>query len=71
VKRMTQAKEPNGAKERAEASFKKKERRAQEGAEGMAAYKAAARAVEEKTARLRALRLAKEKAERKSGGKIR
>jgi hypothetical protein len=48
---------------RAEASFKKEER-AREGKTGAADYEAEARAVREKTARLRALRLAKEAAEK-------
>ena len=47
---------------RAEASFKK-EMRAQEGAKALLDYQAEGRAVDEKTARLRALRLAKEVAE--------
>jgi hypothetical protein len=49
-------------KKRAEASFKKEER-AREGAEAKLEYEAEDRAVGEKTARLRALRLAKEAAE--------
>jgi hypothetical protein len=49
--------------ERAEASFKKEER-AREGAKAMREYEAESRAVHEKTARLRALRLAKEAAEK-------
>ncbi len=47
---------------RAEASFKK-EVRAQEGAKATQDYQAEGRAVHEKTARLKALRLAKEAAE--------
>ena len=47
------------ARKRAEATFKKEER-AREGAEAMLEYAARVRAVHEKTARLRALRLAKE-----------
>ena len=47
------------AQTRAEASFKKEER-AREGAQAMMEYLANNRAVREKTARLRALRLAKE-----------
>jgi hypothetical protein len=50
--------------ERAEASFKKEER-AREGAKAMREYEAESRAVYEKTARLKALRLAKEAAEKK------
>ena len=49
------------ARARAEASFKKQER-AREGAEAWKEYEAEARAVLEKTARLRALRLAAENA---------
>ena len=48
---------------RAQASFKKEER-AKEGKKGAADYEAEGRAVREKTARLRALRLAKEAAEK-------
>ena len=48
--------------DRAEASFKK-EQRAQDGAKAMAEYEAAGVAAREKTARLKALRLAKEAAE--------
>jgi hypothetical protein len=50
------------ARARAEASFKK-EQRAREGAEAWKEYEAEARATLEKTARLRALRLAKRAAE--------
>lgn len=49
-------------KARAEAAFKKEER-ARDGAKAWTEHKAAARATLEKTARLRALRLAKESAE--------
>jgi len=52
----------NQARKRAEASFKKKER-ARGGAKGISEYESNARAVREKTARLRALRLAKEASE--------
>ena len=51
---------------RAEARFKKKELQAQEGAKAVADYEAADRAVEKKTARLKALRLAKEEAGRQA-----
>ena len=56
--------EANSKKEQraAEARFKK-EQRAQEGAKALAAYEVEGRAVRAKTARLRALRLAKEAAE--------
>ena len=53
----------NEAKARAEASFKRKEERAREGAKAWAEYEAQRRAVVEKTERLRSLRLAKEAAE--------
>jgi hypothetical protein len=49
-------------RDRAEASFKK-EQRAQEGIKAMADYEAEGRALRERTAKLRALRLAKEAAE--------
>jgi hypothetical protein len=49
------------ARARAEASFKKKER-AKDGANAMTEYQANSRMVREKTERLRALRLAKEAA---------
>ena len=48
---------------RAEASFKK-EKRARDGKEGAAAYEAEGRTVAAKTARLKALRLAKEAADK-------
>jgi len=51
------------ARGRAEASFQKKQEQAREGEKAMMEYEAAARAVLKKTARLRALRLAKEAAE--------
>lgn len=47
-------------RQRANASFKRKELQAREGVKAMADYEAEGRAVEEKTARLKALRLAKE-----------
>jgi hypothetical protein len=49
------------ARQRAENSFKREER-AQDGRKAMAEYEAQARAIREKTARLKALRLAKEAA---------
>ena len=62
---MSSANESTEAlKKRAEASFKKAER-AREGAKAMMDYQAEGRAVREKTKRLRALRLAKEAAEKK------
>jgi hypothetical protein len=53
----------DAARARAEASFKKEER-AKEGAKAMMEYQANSRMVREKTERLRALRLAKEAAEK-------
>jgi hypothetical protein len=47
----------------AESSFKKKERRLSEGRKAMAEHDAAARSVDANTARLRALRLARDAAE--------
>ncbi len=44
----------------AESKFKKKEAQAREGSQATAEYEAAARAVQEKTARLKALRLARD-----------
>jgi hypothetical protein len=55
------------ARTRAEASFKKEER-AKEGAEAMMEYQANIRMVREKTERLKALRLAKEAANKKRTG---
>ena len=51
------------ARDRAEASFKKQEQRAREGAKAMADYEAEGRAMREKTARLKLLRMAKQAAE--------
>jgi hypothetical protein len=59
--------DPDQAKARAEASFRKQER-AREGAEAWTEHVAADRATLEKTARLRALRLAKEAAEKPGTG---
>ena len=47
------------ARDRAEAAFKKKEQQLREGQQAMAEYHAARSATREKTARLRALRLAR------------
>jgi hypothetical protein len=55
------------ARGRAEASFKKEER-AKEGAKAMMEYQINSRLVREKTERLRALRLAKEAAEKGRAG---
>jgi hypothetical protein len=63
---MNLAMRPDEARARAEANFKKEER-AKDGAKAMTEYLANGRLVREKTARLRALRLAKEAAERKGG----
>jgi len=48
------------ARDRAEAIFKKKEQQLQEGQQAMAEYEAARAATREKTAQLRALRLARD-----------
>ena len=53
----------NDARARAEASFRKEER-AKEGAQAMKEYQANSRMIREKTARLKALRLAKEAADK-------
>ena len=53
------------ARARAEASFKRKEEQARQGATAWAEYEAQRRAVAERTERLRALRLAKEAAQSK------
>ncbi|MGH6674328.1 MAG: hypothetical protein ACRECV_20460 [Xanthobacteraceae bacterium] len=55
------------ARARAEASFRKEER-AKEGAKAMMEYQANGRIVREKTARLKALRLAKEAADKTRAG---
>jgi hypothetical protein len=54
------------ARDRAEAGFKKQEQRAREGAKAMADYEAEGRAMREKTARLKSLRMAKEAAGKES-----
>ena len=54
------------AQARAEASFKRKADQAREGKKAAAEYEAAGRAMREKTARLKALRLAKETAAREA-----
>lgn len=64
---MTLTTRPDEARARAEANFKKEER-ARDGAKAMMEYQANNRLVREKTARLRALRLAKEAADRKRTG---
>jgi len=55
------------ARVRAEANFRKEER-AKDGAKAMMEYQANSRMVREKTERLKALRLAKEAADKASGG---
>ena len=55
--------------ERAQAAFHKKEAQAREGATAMAEYKAAGAAERAKTERLKALRLAKEAADREAAAK--
>jgi hypothetical protein len=57
-----QARTNEQAKERAEAVFKRKEQQAVEGQKAMAEYIASAHAIRERTARLRALRLARDAA---------
>lgn len=64
---MTLTTRSDEARNRAEANFKK-EQRAKEGAKAMLEYQANGRLVREKTERLRALRLAKEAADRKRAG---
>ena len=59
--------ESNEARARAEASFRKEER-AKEGAKAMMEYHANSRMVREKTARLKALRLAKEASDKERAG---
>jgi hypothetical protein len=60
------SKNPKEMQEKAEASFKRKETQAREATKAMADYHAAGAATREKTARLRALRLAKEAADRET-----
>jgi hypothetical protein len=61
---------PKSAKEeaqaKAEASFKRKEEQARDGKKAMAEYEANRLALSERTAKLRALRLAKEAADAKA-----
>jgi len=59
--------ESNKARARAEASFRKEDR-AKEGAKAMMDYQANARMVREKTERLKALRLAREAADKERAG---
>ena len=53
---------PQHVRDRAEAAFKKKEAQAREGEKAMAEYQEQNRAIRDRTARLRALRLAREAA---------
>ena len=64
---MTLTTKSNEARARAEASFSKEER-AKEGAKAMMEYQANGRIVREKTERLKALRLAKEAADKERTG---
>ena len=64
---MTLTTKSNEARARAEASFSKEER-AKEGAKAMMEYQANSRMVREKTERLKALRLAKEAADKERAG---
>jgi hypothetical protein len=59
--------DPEVALARAEAAFKRKEDQRREGEQAMAEYQAQAIAIREKTARLRALRLARDDAGRRTG----
>ena len=56
-------------KNRAEASFKRKQDQAREGTKAWAEYEAQRRGVDEKIAKLKTLRLAKEAAEAAADGK--
>jgi hypothetical protein len=64
---MTLTAKSDDARARAEANFRKEER-AKEGAKAMMEYQTNSRLVREKTERLRALRLAKEAADKAHGG---
>jgi hypothetical protein len=64
---MTLTAKSDDARARAEANFRKEER-AKEGAKAMMEYQTNSRLVREKTERLRALRLAKEGADKAHGG---
>jgi hypothetical protein len=66
-KETTLTTKSNEARARAEASFRKEER-AKEGAKAMMEYQANIRMVREKTERLKALRLAKEAADKERAG---
>lgn len=60
TERLTTSESRDDAISRAEARFKRKEAQRQEGARAMADYERQGRAIRERTARLRALRLARE-----------
>jgi hypothetical protein len=60
---VTLVDDPNDVRARAEAKFAKAQKAAQEGEKAWAEHNTAARAVRDKTSRLRAARLAKEAAE--------
>jgi hypothetical protein len=62
--------DPDTARARAEAAFRK-EQQARDGAKAWLEYEAGMRATQEKTARLRALRLAKEAADKQASKKAR
>ena len=64
----TNATGPGDVRARAEANFKKEER-AKDGAKAMIEYQTDGRLLREKTARLKALRLAKEAADKETAGK--
>jgi hypothetical protein len=66
AKEVTLAKSSQEQKDHAETAFQKKEQRAREGEKGRAEYEAAGRAEVAKTARLKALRLAKEELDRQA-----
>ena len=59
--------EPSAVRARAEANFKKEER-AKEGAKAMTEYQASGKVIRERMAQLKALRLAKEAAEKGRNG---
>jgi hypothetical protein len=63
---MNSTQTTDAAKAKAEAAFKRKEAQARDGAIAMAEYVAAQSAMRAKTERLKALRLAKEAAERQT-----
>ena len=60
------SKTSDGARERAEARFQKQQKADQEGKQAKAEHEAQARAVDLKTSRLKALRTAKEAADKKA-----